>query len=59
MSKKVTVKLGNVEYVWHNKTWVTPHNNMTVSTSLAQKLTAYALQNNLLTREDFIVEKKK
>lgn len=57
MDKKVTVKLGNVEYVWHNKTWVT-HNNLTVSTSLAQKLNALALQSNLLTREDLVVEKK-
>ena len=57
--KKVTVKLANIEYLWYNKCWSTLHNNLTVSTSLAQKLTEYAIKNNLLAVEDFGAEKKK
>jgi len=58
MDKKITVKFGNVEYVWHNKGWSTPRNNLTVNTALAQKLTEFAIKNNLLTLEDVIAEKK-
>lgn len=55
---KVKIKLGNTEYAWHNKNWVTVYNNLTVSTSLAQKLTEMALRQNLLTKEDFTTDKK-
>ena len=57
--KKMTVKLANIEYLWCNKCWSTLHNHLTVSTSLAQKLTEYALKNNLLVIEDLVAEKKK
>lgn len=58
MGKKISVNFENVEYVWHNRSWSTPYNNMNISTSLAQKLNEFALKNNLLTREDFVGEKK-
>lgn len=59
IEKLVKLKLANVEYVWHNKNWITPNNNITVSTSLAQKLNELAIRQNLLTKEDFMEKKSK
>lgn len=56
--KTVTVRLAGVTYSWHKQNWVTSHNNLTVSTALAQKLTGIALHQNLLTKEDCVAEKK-
>lgn len=58
IEKAVKIKLGNIEYAWHNKNWITVYNNLTVSTSLAQKLTEMALKQKLLTKEDFVTDKK-
>lgn len=56
--KVVKIKLGNIEYAWHKKSWVTVYNNLTVSTALAQKLTEIALRQGLLAKEDFVTDKK-
>ena len=49
---KISIKIGNVEYVWSNKNWYTSHNNLLVSTSMGQKLTAMALAQGILTQDD-------
>jgi len=56
--KIVKIKLGNIEYAWHKRNWVTVYNNLTVSTALAQKLTEMALKQKLLTRDDVVTDKK-
>lgn len=38
------------KYTWHNNTWT--HNNLVVATDLAQKLTRYCLDNDLIKKED-------
>lgn len=59
MDKEVTIRFENKEYVWHNKNWYMPRNNLTVSTSLSQRLTEMALKSNLLTHEDLVEKKTK
>lgn len=54
MDKKVTIKLERLEYVWENGVWFTSYNNLIVNTSLSQKLTAFAIKNNLLKLEDVL-----
>lgn len=41
------------DYFWHNKKWTTG-NNLTINTSLAQKLNEYAVKNGFLSKQDFL-----
>jgi len=50
--KKILIKFEKLEYLWHNKKWTSTHNNLVVSTSLSQKLTQFAIENNILKFED-------
>lgn len=52
---KKLIRFDNKDYIWHKGNWTTL-NNMTVNTSLAQKLMEYSLRKGLLSREDFVSE---
>lgn len=52
MDKKTLVRFDNRDYYWHNKCWITAK-NLTISTSLQQKLMEYAIKNGILTEKDF------
>ncbi len=47
MSKPLVIKYENRTYTFHKNTWISK-DYMVVSTSLAQSLTAYAINNGLI-----------
>lgn len=50
--KKIVIKYENIEYHWHDRNWTTS-GNITINTSLAQKLMGLSIKMGLLTPEDF------
>ena len=48
----VVVKYQNTDYYWHDRQWTTK-NNVTICTSLTQKLMLHAIQLGILKPEDF------
>lgn len=54
--KKIELRFEGLDYLWHNGYW--SRNNITVSTSMTQKLTIIALKSGIMSKEDFAMMPK-